>query len=190
MKPKTRKKTKFKAKLVTHGTKVPDEVMATTSFDPDSIPVIEDEDSEVLQIDNPTQEMLFWHYHLGHLPFSRIQSMAKAGDFPKRLATCRIPECPMCRFGKATKVPWRTKGKQNNNIKIIPVTAPGQCVSVDQLESTTPGLIAQLKGTPTKLRYRYVTVFVDHYSGLSFVYRYGTIMPTMDALQTTCSSKL
>jgi hypothetical protein len=104
-------------------------------------------------------------------PFSRIQSMAKAGDFPKRLATCRIPECPMCRFGKATKVPWRTKGKQNNNIKIIPVTAPGQCVSVDQLESTTPGLIAQLKGTPTKLRYRYVTVFVDHYSGLSFVYK-------------------
>jgi hypothetical protein len=46
---------------------------------------------------------------------------------------------------------------------------------VDQLESTTPGLIAQLKGTPTKLRYRYVTVFVDHYSGLSFVYLQKTI---------------
>jgi hypothetical protein len=41
---------------------------------------------------------------------------------------------------------------------------------VDQLESTTPGLIAQLKGIPTTKRYKVATVFVDHYSRLSYVH--------------------
>ena len=43
-------------------------------------------------------------------------------------------------------------------------------MSIDQLESTTPGLIGQLKGIPTKLRYKVATVFVDHFSRLSFVH--------------------
>jgi hypothetical protein len=47
---------------------------------------------------------------------------------------------------------------------------PGQCISVDQLESTTPGLIAQNKGWLTKKRYRVATVFVDHFSGLSYIH--------------------
>jgi hypothetical protein len=44
------------------------------------------------------------------------------------------------------------------------ITSAGQCVSVDQLESPTPGLIAQLQGIPTKKRYTCVTVFVDQFS--------------------------
>ena len=36
--------------------------------------------------------------------------------------------------------------------------------------STTPGLIAQLRGQPTKARYKVATVFVDHFSSLSFVH--------------------
>ena len=52
----------------------------------------------------------------------------------------------------------------------MPITAPGQCVSVDQMESPVPGLIAQLKGIPTRDRYKAATVFVDHYSCLSFVH--------------------
>ena len=48
--------------------------------------------------------------------------------------------------------------------------APGQCVSVDQLQSPSPGLIAQLKGVPTLQRYTAATIFVDHFSRLSFVY--------------------
>jgi len=43
-------------------------------------------------------------------------------------------------------------------------------VSVDQLVSTTPGLIAQLRGLPTTKRYNAATVFVDQFSGLSFVH--------------------
>ena len=45
-------------------------------------------------------------------------------------------------------------------------TEPGPIVSVDQLESPTPGVIAQLKGTLTKQHYKYATVFMDQFSRL------------------------
>ena len=143
----------------------------TTDFSiykPDTGPHIIPEE-EPPDIGSPTKELLVMHYRLGHLPFARIQKMAKDGRLPSRLASCRVPECAACRFGRATKIPWRTKGN-NNSGKLKEVTRPGQCVSVDQLESTTPGFIAQLKGRPTKNRYRYVTVFTDHFSRLSYVY--------------------
>ena len=43
-------------------------------------------------------------------------------------------------------------------------------MSVDQLVSPTPGLIAQMTGFITRQRYKYATVYVDQYSGSSFVY--------------------
>jgi len=55
------------------------------------------------------------------------------------------------------------------------VTKPGQCISVDQMEAANPGLIAQLKGTPTKDRYRYATIFVDHFSDFTFVFLQKTL---------------
>jgi hypothetical protein len=38
------------------------------------------------------------------------------------------------------------------------------------MESTEVGFFAQLKGPLTKKRYRYCTVFVDHFSQLCFVH--------------------
>jgi hypothetical protein len=131
-----------------------------------------DDDKQFGRDLTPTQELLMWHYRLGHLPFKRLQQMARQGILPARLGTCRIPECAACRFARATKVPWRTKGSQP---KLCTVTAPGQCIAVDQLDASTPGLIAQLKGIPTKQRYRYATVFVDHFSRHSFVYLHKRI---------------
>ena len=55
-------------------------------------------------------------------------------------------------------------------MNIPPVTSPGAVVSVDQMESAVPGLIAQMKGFITKSRYNIATVYVDHFSGLSYVY--------------------
>lgn len=69
----------------------------------------------------------------------------------------------------------RTKGKRNKNSTLRVVTTPGQRVSVDQLESSTLGLIVQLKGTPTLERYRVATIYVDHFSRLSFVYLHRRI---------------
>ena len=38
------------------------------------------------------------------------------------------------------------------------------------MESPTPGVIAQLRGRPTRKRYKAAMVFVDNHSGLSFVH--------------------
>ena len=43
-------------------------------------------------------------------------------------------------------------------------------VPVDQMISNTPGYIGHLRGTPTRDRYRVATIFVDHYSGIGYVY--------------------
>jgi hypothetical protein len=43
-------------------------------------------------------------------------------------------------------------------------------VGVDQLISATPGLVGQMRGILTKRRYMVSTVFVDHFSGLSYVH--------------------
>lgn len=47
---------------------------------------------------------------------------------------------------------------------------PGDSVSVDQMVSPVPGLVAQITGFLTKQRYRHATVFVDQASRLGYVY--------------------
>ena len=129
-------------------------------------PVIPD-DQEPTSLD-PRDELLRWHYRLGHLPFDCIKQLARAGQLPKRLLSCKKPFCSACQYGKMTKRPWRVKGEDKKATKTA--TRPGQIVSVDQLESNTPGLIAQLKGKLTQQRYKYATVFVDQFSGYTYVY--------------------
>ena len=67
-----------------------------------------------------------------------------------------------------TKRPWRTKSV-NNQISLREVNSPGECVSVDQMESRTPGFIAQLKGKLTNQRYRTATIFLYHHSDLTYM---------------------
>ena len=125
------------------------------------------EDQEPTSLD-PHDEFLCWHYHLGHLSFERIRQLACSGQLPKWLLTCKKPFCTACQYGKLTKRPWRVKGDDKKASKVA--TRPGQIVSVDQLESNTPGFIAQLKGKLTQQRYNYATAFVDQFSGYTFVY--------------------
>ncbi|KAI2514132.1 hypothetical protein MHU86_25 [Fragilaria crotonensis] len=137
---------------------------------PDSPAIVEDEEDATFQ-EKPAAEFLRWHHKLNHMSGAKMQSMAKSGLLPKKLATCQIPTCTSCLYGKATRRPWRTKpklGQQGGKLRTA--REPGQCISVDQLESTTPGLIAQIKGWLTKKRYRVATVFVDHFSGLSYIH--------------------
>ena len=117
---------------------------------------------------DPHDELLRWHYRLGNLSFDRIKQLASTGQLPKRLLSCKKPFCAACQYGKMTKRPWRVKGEDKEATKTA--TKPGQIVSVNQLESNTPGLIAQLKGKLTQQRYKYASVFVDQYSGYTFVY--------------------
>jgi hypothetical protein len=134
-------------------------------------------------------ELLRWYYRLGHLPFANsrlmaakgeipkrlashlpfanIRLMAAKGEIPKRLVTCQIPRCQPCLYGRATKKPWRTKAQPNN---IRTVMRPGECVSVNQLESPVPGFKGQNKGYFYRERYKVTTIFVDHFSRLSCVH--------------------
>ena len=127
------------------------------------------EDKDLSSAKDPQVELLRWHYRLGHLSFNIIRAMSAAGILPKRLSKVHPPKCAACIFGKSTWHPWQTKAKPQDR-QIPKIEHPGDCISVDQMESTTPGFVAQLKGWLTNARYRVATVFVDHHSGLSFVY--------------------
>jgi hypothetical protein len=68
-----------------------------------------------------------------------------------------------------TKLPWRGKESASSH-EIFVAAKPGEIVSVNQMESTEVGFFAQLKGSLTKKRYRYCTVFMNHFSLLCFVH--------------------
>ena len=125
-------------------------------------------ETQVEQQRTLTSKILHIHNCLNHLSFKTIQVMTANGHFPKNLVDCQIPICLACMFGKLSCCPWRTKSQAMKSIKLC--TYSGQCVSVDQLESPTLGLIAQLKGIPTTKQYVAATIFVDHFSRLSFVH--------------------
>ncbi|CAJ1929171.1 unnamed protein product [Cylindrotheca closterium] len=92
--------------------------------------------------------------------------MAKQGIIPRRLASVHPPTCSSCLFAKATRQQSRHKHWTEKTV----VKTPGQVVSVDQLISPTPGLVAQMTGILTKKRYTCATIYVDQCSGLGFVY--------------------
>ena len=106
-----------------------------------------------------TAGFLRWHYKLNHLSFRKMKALATLGIIPRKYGHCKPPICKACQYGKQHRRPWRTKGKQT---RIKPVNVPGQCISVDQMESSLEGFVAQLKGKLTTRRYVGATVFRDH----------------------------
>ena len=144
--------------------------------------VIEDDNTSILvdeedrQASTPEAELLIAHYRFQHISFSKLQEMARQGILPRKLAHCKIPSCSACLYGKATKRAWRLiLGKQTTERKTL---KPGEVISVDQMVSPVPGLIAQMVGFLTRQRYKYATVFVDQASRMGFVY-----------LQKTCTAE-
>ena len=84
--------------------------------------------------------------------------------------------------GSVCRLPCRVKGKKNKGI-LKKVTKPGECVSVDQTESRTPGFIGMMRGFLTKQRYTCATVFVDHYSDFTYTHlqRSASMIDTIEA---------
>ena len=118
---------------------------------------------------NDTRELLSLHYRMGHIPFPKLQLMAKQGKLKSSLARCAIPVCPACQYAKQTRKPWRQKPTKSRITKTDQLQ-PGEIVSVDQMVSPTPGLVAQMTGALTNRRYKYATVYVDQASRLSYTY--------------------
>ena len=106
-----------------------------------------------------TAGFLRWHYKLIHLSFRKMKALATLGILPTKYRHLESPVCKACQYGKQHRRPWRTKGQQS---KIKPVRVPGQCVSVDKMESSLDGFVAQLKDSLTKRRYKGATIFRDH----------------------------
>jgi transposase InsO family protein len=91
--------------------------------------------------------------------------------------------CNDCCGAKATRKPWRGKGKGNVKKHLKKPTHPGEIVSVDQLESSIPGFIGQMTGRLTNQRIVASTIFVDHASDLSYVY-HQTSMTSEETLKS------
>ena len=137
------------------------------STDPSSSLPPDDRDIEIER--QKKLRLLTIHERLGHVSFSVLKLLARCGLTPKDLTNVEPPQCPGCAYGKAHRKPTRYKGAKNKKM-IKPVTDPGQCVSVDQLISPTPGFVPTHRGTPTLQRYKGATVFVDHYSDFTYVH--------------------
>jgi hypothetical protein len=130
----------------------------------------EQDESDLPELKLPTREIEYHHWHtkLGHLSKTKMHQLIDNGTLPMKLSKVDLPLCSACN-GKATKTPWRTKGKSPNKTP-REVKHPGECVAVDHIESSTPGFIGQLKGSIlTKQWHRYATVFVDLFSDYTFL---------------------
>ena len=113
-------------------------------------------------------ELLQLHHNMGHIHPDRLKLMAKQGIIPPKYRHTEMPFCAACAYGKATRKPWRSRTSNNKDETERPAV-PGSVVSVDQMISPTPGLIAQMTGMLTTQRYSCATVYVDQYSGYSAV---------------------
>ncbi len=79
-----------------------------------------------------------WHYHLGHLPFTKLKQLTLNGEIPKKLAKAKPPKCAGCLFGAMTKIPWRGRETKASH-EVFISTKPGECISVNQMRSTEVG---------------------------------------------------
>ena len=140
------------------------------------------QDANLIQEQRRKARFMEIHEKLGHISYPKMKLLSKAGLIPRDLQYVDPPTCPGCAYAKAHRK--RSNKKIGNRRPIKPATAPGQVVSVDQLVSPTPGFVPIHRGRPTKKRYIGATIFVDHFSGFSYVH----LLTEMNA-QTTVESK-
>ena len=116
---------------------------------------------EPISFDNlspSTTELLSWHHRLNHMNFNTIQVLAKAGFLPPHLATCSQLLCSACQLGKQKRLP---RNKTGNPIYDPDNIQPGNLVSTDQVESSTPGRPLTYSGYNSNHKINTVTIYVD-----------------------------
>ena len=135
------------------------------------------------------KELLLWHQRLGHVGFQWLQYLMRPhedeeSNIKKKTAPCVLtklqgtksvkpPKCEACIYAKQKR---NAEGDvQTHHPGEMYIRAddlkPGQCVSVDQYESTIRGRLLHTKGRePQRDRYCGGTIFVDHATGLVKAY--------------------
>jgi hypothetical protein len=144
-------------------------------FSIDEVPEGTDTTKDEFEDMSAKTEKMYWHYRLGHLPFSAINRLSENGELPKRLYKAPDTMCASCTYGAMTRQAWRSQCTPRNVSGGKTITKPGDCVSIDQMQSPVPGLIAQVKGNPTRDRYTCGAIFVDHYSDATYVHLQETL---------------
>ena len=99
-------------------------------------------------LDPIEKEWLQWHNRLNHLSRNGMIQLVQAGVLPKKFLRFRhsAPFCASCAFGKAHRHQWRYKSTPVRSIWSVQDTSPGAQVSIDQIISAQPGLLAQMSG--------------------------------------------
>jgi hypothetical protein len=87
-----------------------------------------------------------------------MQDLARHGFLPSHLATYQIPRCSACQLGKQRKL---KRNRKDNHIANKDITKPGDLVSTDQVDSSTPGRPLTYSGHNSEHKIKAVTIFVD-----------------------------
>ena len=96
------------------------------------------------------QEYMHWHYRLNHASHVVMIKLANNKMLPQRITQilkkmdkqrAKLPMCNDCYCAKASRTPWRGTPSKDDSKKIDRKLKPGDVVSVDQLESSVPGLL-------------------------------------------------
>ncbi len=127
------------------------------------------------------QEYMHWHYRLNNASHIVMIKLANNKMLPQKITQiqkkmekqrAKPHMCNDCYCAKASRTPWRGKPSKDDTKKIDRKLKPGDVVSIDQLESSVPGLLGQMMGIPTNQRIRGSSVYVDHASDLSYIYHH------------------
>jgi len=97
----------------------------------------------------------------------KTKKLSQTREISKKIRQNGPAFCPAYTYIKATRKPWREK---TPNKSLTLTNYPGEWVLVDSFESATAGFTAQIKGILNNKRYRIVTIYIDHYSDLSYVF--------------------
>jgi hypothetical protein len=107
----------------------------------------EPEEEDLHTYAQDSQEYMHWHNRLNHPSHTVMTRMAKLRMLPREITRIlrtmnkqrvKPPMCNDCCGAKATRKPWRGKGKRHIQRHLKKTPHPGEVVSVDQLESSIP----------------------------------------------------
>ena len=102
---------------------------------------------------NLSAELLKFHHRFGHCQFRKLQNMVGRAILPKRMEKCTIPVRSSCLYVRVNRRPWRQRFKNNMDESNDPEMSE-DLISVYQLKTPTPGLIAQILGFLITKRYQ------------------------------------
>jgi hypothetical protein len=132
---------------------------------------------------------LRWHNRLNHVGFDQLTNWMRDGTIsvPPAVINCPNPVCPACLFGKVKRRPHA----QHTDPIDSTHKSPGAGVSADQFGAGAPGIVPTIKGSPTKLSYKYCNFWVDNYSRLIYVTMHATkdqrdLMQSKTNFETFC----